>query len=510
MVLMGVKSFAAFLRGMDPSSTTQSSRSQRRNFLFIPILFGIFIAGNLAFTLFEIGRQKTYNIVEVDLIQRQQLFIHNYLDHDLELIEGIAPAFGDVPKIVEDTANVLVTGGMALEERRKPHRIKIPPPPNERIRAKLEEHRALVHEFLRKAKMTNPTGPLRVKGNLRELEILTEKFDQNISDVMNLFYRYGEQRLNSMILFQVLTALLFITFGVFMAIRLLQAAQAVQLENAQRRTAEAKLRSLNTSLEQKVEERTQQLKLYANELSRSNDELSQFANVVSHDLKAPLRSVASLLTLLSDQVSKALGQKENGYISSALESIHRMDRLIRDLLNYGAIGSELIQIDFLESSEAVQMALKNLSSDISELGAKIKINTLPRVAADRSQLTQIFQNLIGNALKFSDHKQPEIEVSGKSTQDSWEFCIKDNGIGIEPKDREKIFQMFSRGYAAGKYQGSGVGLAIVKRIVERHRGRLWVDSEPGKGSKFYIKFPRNELEAEALKRNPLTSSASGF
>jgi len=221
-------------------------------------------------------------------------------------------------------------------------------------------------------------------------------------------------------------------------------------------------------------------------LRRSNAELEQFAYVASHDLQEPLRMVASYTQLLEERYKDKLDDKANKYIAFAVEGARRMQTLVSDLLSYSRVSSEETANRPVDSAAVVAATLERLSPSIEEAGAEIHVGPLPVVLGDEIELGQVFQNLISNAVKFRATRPPRIEIGAERREALWEFAIKDNGIGIEAKYGSRIFQMFQRLHERGKYDGNGIGLAIVKKIVERHGGAIWFESVPGGGTTFHF------------------------
>lgn len=224
------------------------------------------------------------------------------------------------------------------------------------------------------------------------------------------------------------------------------------------------------------------------DLERSNAELQQFAYVASHDLQEPLRMVSSYMTLLKRRHGEHLADDAKEYIAYAVDGANRMQGLINDLLQYSRVGTQGKPLEPRDANVAVQTALENLSVAINDVAAEVSVAPMPRVMADEGQLVRLFQNLIGNALKYHKPDQPpRITVTAvPDGRDTWRFSIADNGIGIEPKYFDRVFMIFQRLHARDEYSGTGIGLAICKKIVERHGGRIWLESEPGKGTTVYF------------------------
>ena len=245
----------------------------------------------------------------------------------------------------------------------------------------------------------------------------------------------------------------------------------------------------NERLEGRRRRISMQLQANARELERSNEELAQFAYVASHDLQEPLRMVASYSQLLAERYQDQLDEKANLYIEFAVDGARRMQQLINDLLTYSRVGTHGKAPEPVDSGEVLAVVLADLGGRIEEVGAKITVGDLPVVLADRTQLAQVFQNLVGNALKFMSDRPPEVEVSAERDGGAWAITVADNGIGIEPEYHERIFFMFQRLHARRRYSGSGIGLAVVKKIVERHGGKIRLESQPDQGSRFTFSLP---------------------
>jgi signal transduction histidine kinase len=257
----------------------------------------------------------------------------------------------------------------------------------------------------------------------------------------------------------------------------------------ERNRVEKELRRYREHLEELVEERTAELKAIVEALERSNKDLEQFAYVASHDLQEPLRMVASYVQLLERRYKDRLDSDAKEFITFAVDGATRMQKLINDLLSYSRISTRGKEFKDTDSKYALDQAIENLRMAIKDSGARITYDKLPEISSDESQLIQLFQNLIDNAIKFRSQEVPHIHISARDNRSEWLFSVQDNGVGIDPQHAERIFVIFQRLHEREKYPGTGIGLAICKRIVERHGGRIWVESEPGKGSTFFFTIP---------------------
>jgi light-regulated signal transduction histidine kinase (bacteriophytochrome) len=261
------------------------------------------------------------------------------------------------------------------------------------------------------------------------------------------------------------------------AIENVQLYDAAQRELAERKRAEEELKQALT------------------ELARSNKELEQFAYVASHDLQEPLRMVASYVQLLARRYQGNLDADADEFITYAVDGASRMQRLINDLLAYSRVGTRGKPFEPTNCEAVLDQSLANLQMAIEENGAVVTHDLLPTVTADVTQLIQLFQNLIGNAVKFRGEESPRIHISASETFEVsktskvWRFSVQDNGIGIDPEYHDRIFLIFQRLHTREEYPGTGIGLAVCKKIVERHGGRIWVESQSGKGSTFYFTIP---------------------
>ncbi|HMK37152.1 MAG TPA: ATP-binding protein [Desulfomonilaceae bacterium] len=229
------------------------------------------------------------------------------------------------------------------------------------------------------------------------------------------------------------------------------------------------------------------------DLTRSNEDLQQFAYVASHDLQEPLRNIAGCMQMLEKKYKSKLDSGADQYIHHAVEGAVRMKALIQDLLEYSRVGTRGKRLEPTDSGQVLKQTMRILRPAISEIGAVITHNRLPTVFADDTQLVQVFQNLIANAIKFRRDDPPRIHVSAVKNKNEWIFSVRDNGIGIESRHMDRIFVIFQRLNKRTEYEGTGMGLAIVKKVVERHGGRVWVESEPGVGTTFYFSMPEKRI-----------------
>jgi PAS domain S-box-containing protein len=233
----------------------------------------------------------------------------------------------------------------------------------------------------------------------------------------------------------------------------------------------------------------QQMLQLTEDLKRSNEELEQFAYVASHDLQEPLRAVTSYTQLLAQRYQGNLDAKADKYINYIVDGATRMQQLINDLLAYSRLGTQGKKFEPADCNAAVQQSLCNLQIAIAETQAVITCDAMPTVMADEFQLVQLFQNLIANGIKFCREDIPLIHIAARRQEGEWLLCVRDNGIGIDPEYADRIFIIFQRLHSRREYSGTGIGLAMCKRIVERHGGRIWVESQEGKGATFYFTIP---------------------
>ncbi|MBI3869629.1 MAG: hypothetical protein HY299_13990 [Verrucomicrobia bacterium] len=264
-------------------------------------------------------------------------------------------------------------------------------------------------------------------------------------------------------------------------------AESLEKRVSERQQVESRLKALNSDLERKISDRTL-------ELQRSNRELVEFAYAASHDLQEPLRMIAAHLQLLERRYKGRLGADADDYIHFAVDGAQRMDQLILDLLAYSRVGAQEQAFAPVSLDEALARARENLTLRIEESKAMIRSEPLPDVLGDLSQLTLVFQNLMGNAIKFRGAEPPVIDITCEPAVDQpdkfWRVEIRDNGIGVASEHFDRIFQIFQRLHTREDYPGTGIGLAICKRVVERHGGKIWLESSAGKGATFFFTLKR--------------------
>jgi len=242
-----------------------------------------------------------------------------------------------------------------------------------------------------------------------------------------------------------------------------------------------------------MEERLQQITA---EMQRSNTELEQFAYVISHDLQEPLRMISSYTQLLAKRYGKKLDDDADEFIGYTVDGAKRMQMLLHDLLEYSRVGTRGKPFTPVNCEHVVKQAMANLKIAIEECNASVNYDTLPTVMGDEGQLVQLFQNLIGNAIKFRREEAPQVHISALRRNNIITFTVKDNGIGIDPQHSQSIFEIFRRLHTREEYPGTGMGLAICKKIVERHGGHISVQSQPGQGSIFYFSIDMAGGEAK--------------
>jgi PAS domain S-box-containing protein len=282
--------------------------------------------------------------------------------------------------------------------------------------------------------------------------------------------------------------------SVLLGIAMLEGAQdqcvGFMLDNTERKKLEAEVFKARDDLEERVCERTADLQQINEELKKSNKNLEEFAYIASHDLQEPLRAVTTYIQLLQASYKSGVpNEKADEYVRFAVDGVERMRRLINDLLDYSSGRSRELRLKHKSLEDILRQAMQNLQSSINSSHAVITYDHLPVVKADEFQMVQLFQNLLRNAMRYKSEEEPKIHISAKKQNNHWCICVCDNGMGINPEYHEKIFRIFQRLHDREQYPGTGIGLAICKLILERHGGRIWVESQVGKGSSFYFTLP---------------------
>jgi signal transduction histidine kinase len=280
-----------------------------------------------------------------------------------------------------------------------------------------------------------------------------------------------------------------------------QGATDYVLKDGLARLPEAVRRALREKQERQLRlQAAEDLARKVDELARSNADLEQFAYVASHDLQEPLRMVAAYTQLLSERYKGKLDENADKFIGYASEGALRMQVLIQDLLAFSRVGRKGTACKEVDCGALLEEVLRNLASAIQESGAVVTHSALPVVWADHTQMLQLFQNLIGNAIRFRGKEPPAISIAAEQAENSWSFRVSDNGIGIAPEYAQSIFVIFQRLHARAEYPGNGIGLAICKKIVELYGGKIWVESQAGQGSTFNFTMPSHLPEQKEQLR----------
>jgi signal transduction histidine kinase len=334
----------------------------------------------------------------------------------------------------------------------------------------------------------------------RNIQVITEHesaFLKGMNDIVFLYDSEAKAKVNFAKWLEV--GLLVITLAVLMIEAIFIFSPAVRRIRTDTRLlaeSEARLKAANDALEARVRKRTVQLEdanarleASARDLTRSNEELERFAHVASHDLQEPVRAVVGFVQLLEKRIADRLDGEGREFMNRAIRSALHMRTMIHGILAYSRVGAEIETPQRLDSGQALLDALALLEKQISDAGADVQASPLPEVSIGRAQLVQLFENLIGNAIKFRTEAAPRVSVDARRDGAQWRFTITDNGIGIDEEFRERIFVMFQRLHTLDEYEGTGIGLAICKRIVQHHGGEIGIEPAPGGGSAFWFTLP---------------------
>ena len=256
------------------------------------------------------------------------------------------------------------------------------------------------------------------------------------------------------------------------------------------------LQQYNQALVHKLEDKNAELAQANQALKRSNEELQQFLYIASHDLQTPLRSITGFVQLLQSNYARALDEQADDWIRRIVQSAEQMHTLLRDVLAYSCVDSQALPFRPTPFRDVFNDAVALLGASIRDTGGQITCDELPTVIGDRPQLVQLMQDLIGNALKFHGQEPPRVHVTAESSGNAWVFSVRDNGIGIAPEHHERIFGIFRRLHNQQEYPGTGIGLAVCRRVVHRHGGRIWVESADAHGSAFHFTIPERKMDAQ--------------
>ena len=301
------------------------------------------------------------------------------------------------------------------------------------------------------------------------------------------------------------TALFSIATGTLLVLLLLYVARVADEAEAERERAERANDSAAPALAERaaaLEQANAELAATTARLERSNEELQRFATVASHDLREPLRVVSGFADLLARRHGDELGPEGNRFVEAITTGVGRMDEMISDLLSYARAGRIDQPLEPVDANVVVADALAGLQRAIDDSGAQVEVEPLPMVNGNAASLRQLFQNLVANGIKFVEDGSPRIRIWAAEVPEGWRFSVRDNGIGIEPEQAERIFGMFTRLHGGERYPGTGVGLAVCQRIVDVHGGRIWVESAPGGGSQFMFTIARAKPAETAQSPEP--------
>lgn len=270
------------------------------------------------------------------------------------------------------------------------------------------------------------------------------------------------------------------------------------LETSEGRFISSSIRdvTLQKQAADQIKEFNAQLKKHADELEKSNLELKQFAYIVSHDLQSPLRNISGFVQLLQQTYKEKIDEQADDWINRTVKNTKKMEMIIHDILAYSRIGSRARPFQITDLNEVLTEVMSTLESSINDANAVITYDKLPTVMGDPSQLAHVFQNLIGNGIKYQSKKTPHVNITAKKNKTEYIISVSDNGIGIDPQYHDRIFEIFKRLHTHQEYPGTGIGLSICRRILDRHGGKIWAESEPGKGSKFYFTLKQIDDKGE--------------
>ncbi len=444
--------------------------------LAIVIIFILALSAILVFTYATVKTLES-DIVVMDVAGRQRMMVQRHLNEMLLAFHGIRSDPQRTQQVLLHSVDALQNGGNVIVNLYTDERHVIPPAPTARIRDLLEQQRSLLERFFAKTRTLLLEGPDHFPSSklFSSLNQLQYELQRNSDTVFKLFSVTSRQNIVNLLKSEPVIGLLVIILSMFLARQVVTTSRRLELEIEQRKQAETERKRQETELAHKTRE-----------LAQSNAELQQFAYMASHDLQEPLRMVASYTQLLSKRYQGKLDKDADEFIGYAVDGAAHMQGLIRDLLEYSRVGSEHRSFEHMDCEVVFRQVLENLSTSIRERRAEVTHDSLPIVHANPTHLTQVFQNLISNALKFQGDSPARIHVGAKALPDRWEFSVRDNGIGIPVDQLNRIFSIFQRLHGQNEYPGTGVGLAICKRIVEKYGGSIRVESEPGQGSVFYF------------------------
>ena len=450
------------------------------------VIFILALGAILAFTRTAV-KTLEIDVVVMDVAGRQRMMIQRHLNETMLASHGIRTDLQHTQRALLHSVDALQHGGDVVVNLYTDERRSIPAAPTARIRELLEQQRSLLERFFAQTRTLLLEDPDHSPSSesFTLLNQLQHELQRNADTVFKLFSTHSRQNIVDLLRSEPVIGFLVILLSLVLARQVVSASRRLEREIEQRKKAEEERKHQETELAHKTRE-----------LAQSNAELQQFAYVASHDLQEPLRMVASYTQLLGKRYQGKLDKDADEFIGYAVDGATRMQRLIRDLLEYSRVGSENKSFEKTDCELVFQQAMHNLSASVRERHAEVTHDPLPIVHASSTHLTQVFQNLIGNALKFQGDTPSKIHVGARAIPDGWEFSICDNGVGIPADQLGRIFSIFQRLHGQSEYPGTGIGLAICKRIVEKYGGTIRVESELGKGSIFYFTLttPRDVMK----------------